>query len=56
MKVLSKGPRLVAKFRPQLPVKPVQVIIETKSMDVLPHRAGTDLGISLPKAEQEKTA
>jgi len=56
MKVLSKGPRLVMKSRPQLPATPVQVIIETKSMDVLPHRAGTDLGISLPMAEQEKTA
>lgn len=56
MNDFSEYRRLTTRVNLQLPVTPVQVIIETKSMDVLPHRAGTDLGMTLPTAEQEKTA
>jgi hypothetical protein len=56
MNDFSEYRRPTTKRNLQLPATPVQVIIETKSMDVLPYRAGTDLGAILPTAEQEKTA
>jgi hypothetical protein len=56
MKDFSEYRRAATKPNLRLPATAVQVIIETKSMDVLPHRAGTDLGITLPMVEQEKTA